>query len=45
MFLNDILCLVQQILDSILGGINAALGGLLGFELPSIDVGCTVEEE
>jgi len=45
MFLNDILCLVQQVLDAIVGGLNSALGSLLGFEIPAIDVGCEVADD
>ena len=38
--LNQILCLIQGILDSVFGAINAALG--LDIAVP--DLGCEVEE-
>ncbi len=43
-FLNQILCLVQNIIDQIFGVLNGTLGGILGVELTPPGLGCVAEE-
>ncbi len=40
-FVNQILCLIQGIIDQILG----VIGGFLGAEIIPPDLGCVAEEE
>lgn len=42
---NQILCIIQGIVDSIFGILNSSLGGFLGVELTPPGLGCEVEEE
>ncbi len=43
--INQILCIIEGIVDSIFGILNSSLGGFLGVELTPPGLGCEVAEE
>ena len=42
---NQILCIIQGIVDSLFSVLNSSLGGFLGVELTPPGLGCETEEE